>query len=369
MKSLDNNAKLFIKLLKAGLWEQDVLFPECRDININDVCRLAEEQSVIGLIASGIERVPDIKVPKELTLQFVGATLQIEQRNLAMNEFVAWLNKRLQDECINAVLVKGQGIAQCYERPLWRAAGDVDLLLDKENYEKAKAFLKPLAEEVAAEDELTKHQALTIKGFDVELHGRMPFMLSKRADVVIDEVIEGATIGGQVRVWRLNDSEIKLPSVDNDIILVFTHFLHHFFIEGVGLRQICDWCRLLWTYRSEINIELLEQRLQKMGLMTEWKVFASLAVNYLGMPEEAMPFYDARIKIKGGRVLNRVLKTGNMGHNNDLSYRVKYKGMAYKVVSIWRRFCDFASLVPLFPVDSPRYFVTYVVNKAKGAEE
>ena len=39
-----------------------------------------------------------------------------------------------------------------------------------------------------------------------------------------------------------------------DIILVFTHILEFPFIGGVGLRQICGWCRLLWTYRSEIDV-------------------------------------------------------------------------------------------------------------------
>ena len=98
--------------------------------------------------------------------------------------------------------------------------------------------------------------------------------------------------------------------------------------------------------------------------MTEWKAFASLAVDTLGMPAEAMPFYDARFKDKADRVLRRVLKSGNFGHNNDLSYRTKYKGFSYKLVAAWRRFVDFASLVPVFPVDAPKYFFTYMFNKA-----
>ena len=46
--------------------------------------------------------------------------------------------------------------------------------------------------------------------------------------------------------------------------------MQHLFLEGVGLRQICDWCRLLYTYRDSINHELLKSRIQRMGLMTEW---------------------------------------------------------------------------------------------------
>jgi hypothetical protein len=75
----------------------------------------------------------------------------------------------------------------------------------------------------------------------------MPFTLSMRVEHGIDDVLEDLFVRGNVRSWDCNGTQVFLPSPDNDVILVFTHFLHHFFIEGVGLRQICDWCRLLYT--------------------------------------------------------------------------------------------------------------------------
>ena len=159
------------------------------------------------------------------------------------------------------------------------------------------------------------------------------------------------------------DSATILQLADEHIFLVFTHFLRHFFIEGVGLRQICDWCRLLYTYRDSLNYGLLESRIRSAGLMSEWKTFAALAVNILGMPDESMPFYDARYNTKSEKVLKRVMKSGNMGHNNDLSYRSRYTGITYKVVAMWRRFKNFASLVPVFPLDAPKFFVCYLFGK------
>ena len=147
------------------------------------------------------------------------------------------------------------------------------------------------------------------------------------------------------------------------MIFVFTHILEHFFIEGVGLRQICDWCRLLWTYLSELDLQLLESRIRKMGLMTTWKTFGSMAVDVLGMPKEAMPFYDESFHKKGQRVLARIMKSGNMGHNNDLSYRAKYSGVTYKLVVLYRRIKDFAGFTSIFPVDAPKFFAHYVFRK------
>ena len=65
-------------------------------------------------------------------------------------------------------------------------------------------------------------------------------------------------------------------------------------------------------------------------------------------------------------MLDRVLKSGNFGHNNDLSYRKRYSGMTYKIVAAWRRFLDFSSLIPVFPLDAPRFFWNYMLQKVKA---
>jgi hypothetical protein len=287
----------------------------------------------------------------------------IEQQNKAMNKFIAELIEKLRNADIYTLLVKGQGVAQCYERPFWRACGDVDLLLSADNYEKAKAFLTPFAEHVDPEERVMKHLGMTIGEWVVELHGTMHTEISQRVNRVIDEVQDACFKKGGVRSWNNVGTNILLPSPDNDIILVFTHILEHFFVEGVGLKQVCDWCRLLWTNRDSLNYGLLEKRIRKMGLMTEWKAFASMAVDVLGMPEKAMPMYDSRFSKRGQRVLTRILKSGNMGHNNDLSYRTKYSGLTYKLVALWRRVKDFASFTKMFPIDAPRFFVYYVMRK------
>ena len=245
-----NYIGVFYALLQAGLWEKDVQLLQYGRIDFKEVIQLAEEQSVVGLVTAGLEHVIDTKVPHESLVPFIGRTLHIEQKNKAMNDFIAKLINLLNKNGIKALLVKGQGVAQCYDRPLWRICGDVDLLLDAENYEKAKELLIPLASSVDEENSYNKHIATTIKGWSVELHGRMPFQMSKNVEHEIDNIITDSLSNGCVKIWENNDTEVLLPANYNHLILVFTHFLGHFFIEGVGLRQICDWCRMVCAYRS-----------------------------------------------------------------------------------------------------------------------
>ena len=367
MKKKDKNLKAFFALLRAGLWSDGN--PDIRIDGTTDweeVYRLATEQSVLGLILAGLEH-SDVKLPQMLLLQWIGEAQIIEQRNKEMNAFIAELIEELRKNDIYVLLVKGQVVAQCYEKPLWRCSGDVDLLLSNDNYQKAKSTLIPIADEVANENTTTKHQALVMNGFDVELHGKMPFKLSMRVEHGIDDVLEDLFVRGNVKSWDCNGTQVFLPSPDNDVILVFTHFLHHFFIEGVGLRQICDWCRLLYTYRDTLNYELLESRIRKMGLMTEWKAFYNLASRYLGMPDldSELTIHDSRFDKKADRIMKLVLESGNFGHNKDLSYRSRFSGLTYKIVAAWRRLKDFASLIPVFPLDAPRFYVTYILGKVK----
>lgn len=351
---LSLNQKVFLSLVQAGLWDKNVLLAPYDSVNYEDIYRLAQEQSVVGLVAAGLEKGTDVKVPQRIALAIAGEMLQLEQHNRAMNAFVGELIDKLRKKDVYTLLVKGQGIAQCYERPLWRACGDVDLFLSDENYQKAVHVLSPLATKVEEENSYRKHLAMTIDGWSVELHGTLRSGLWNRLDREIDNVQNEVFLGGAVRSWMNGNTQVFLPRADEDVVFVFSHSLQHFFMEGIGLRQICDWCRLMWNYRDTLNLVLLESRIRKAGVMTEWKAFGSLAVEYLGMPEDAMPLYCASIKWgkKAQKVMAFIMETGNFGNNRDYSYRQKYPFVVFKTISLWRHLQDFGRYFVIFPLDS-----------------
>ena len=368
----------FFALVRAGLWEQEVQLAPYGEIDFAEVLRFSEEQSVVGLVAAGIEHVTDGRPAKKDVLQFIGRTVQLEQRNQAMNCFIGELMEKMRGAGIYSVLVKGQGVGQCYERPLWRSCGDVDLFFDAENYERAKGFLSPLAVEVEPEEKRKKHLAMTIDPWLVELHGLMPTEISERINAGVERVQSDIFAGGGVRVWKNDGADVPLPSPDNDVIIVFTHFLQHFFVGGVGLRQICDWCRLLWTYRDSIDRGLLERRLKKMGIMSEWKAFGAFAVEYLGLPlsvyrllllddnEKLNDKLKASLSRKARRICRVVLEFGNFGHNKDNSYRSKYYKLEEMSITFFRRFYEYMRFFTIFPMDAMRFFVTYVGRRIKA---
>ena len=209
---------------------------------------------------------------------------------------------------------------------------------------------------------------MVIDQWVVELHGTLRTQLSSKVDRLIDDTQKDVFYGGQVRSWMNGKTQVFLPSADNDVIFIFTHFLKHFYKGGLGLRQICDWCRLLWMYRESLNHELLESRIKKAGLMSEWKAFGAFAVEYLGMLQEAMPMYSpaARWKRKAKQIKDFILMSGNMGQNRDKSYG-EYPYLIRKICSMGRRISDVVNHARIFPLDSMRFLISIMIHGIRDA--
>ena len=164
------------------------------------------------------------------------------------------------------------------------------------------------------------------------------------------------------------NSAIELPLPDNDVIFVFTHILQHFFETGIGLRQICDWCRLLWMYRDEIDHNLLATRINRARILSEWEVLAVLAVTYLGMPVEALPLYrkSAALDRKANRLMMHILRTGSFGYNRDSSYIHKTPYLVRKLISFWKETLNAFHCLFIFPLDTVTFYARGVSNSLRA---
>ena len=374
----ETNLHTFFELLRAGLFlvhggrvvSNDSF---SKDVDWQKVYHLAQEQSVLGLVLQGIEEQRNhnhnLNIPQMLLLQWIGEVQMIEQQNKEMNAFVADLIEKLRKYNIYTLLIKGQGVAQAYERPLWRSSGDVDLFLSDDNYEKAKKILIPNASSVETESLRVLHLGMTIDGWAVELHGKLNGNLSQSVENLLDEIKRDTFNRGQVRSWVNGKTQVLLMKEENEILYGFIHFLNHFYKDGVGLRQICDWCRLLYTYMDSLNYGLFESRIKRAGLMTEWKAFGAFSVKYLGMPVESMPFYstDPKWNHKADKICSFIMSVGNMGHNRNISHFSKYPYLFRKCVSMGRRVGDLTNHAMIFPLDSIRFFPRIMFNGIKSA--
>ena len=109
-------------------------------------------------------------------------------------------------------------------------------------------------------------------------------------------------------------------------------------------------------------------RLREMGIVSEWKAFGAIAVEWLGMPAEAMPPFAVGCSWsrKARRICRVVMDAGNFGHNKDNSYRSRYPKLVEKSITFFRRLGEYARLFLIFPADAPRFSVTYVGRRTRA---
>jgi len=182
-KNNDNTVRFFFKLLRFGLWgsSEDVseaerksesIVPEggeikalnlTEDLDWKQLYRLVCEQTVAGYVAVGLEQyVAEMKqnqsdrnasrptVPENVIQAFKKIKFSIGLSNYRMNDFLANIIRELEAAGIEPLLLKGQGVAQNYLSPEVRQAGDIDLLLHGEDYEKIMGL------EIGADDYIVK---------------------------------------------------------------------------------------------------------------------------------------------------------------------------------------------------------------------
>ena len=309
----------------------------------------ASKQAILGICFDGIGRLGE-EYPEELRLNPIGRELlmtwmgkaqQIRRQNMKVNVVASKLYSMLREDGLRCCILKGQGNAVMYSNPYSRTPGDVDVWVNasrEEITEYAKKYFE------IGEDIRYHHLETSLDGVPVELHffpcimnnpvynARLQKWFKRNEDLQCSNVVS------------LPDGigEIAIPTTAFNVVYLLTHLYHHFFDEGIGMRQIIDYYYVVISdYLLVINDEslgirdTLQRELKYLGL---WK-FAG-AVMYvlheaLGLSEEKMiaPMDEKRGKL----LLAEILNGGNFGQHFTKYGHFTQQGMAKKYfLKIWR---------------------------------
>jgi len=348
----------FFALLRAGLWNE-VPARDCftSGTDWEALYRLAAAQTVVPLVTDGINRLPRELLPAEPERldPFIGSLMSTAKRNRRLDAFIPKLFTEIGD--IPAVLVKGQSLAVDYPDPERRQPGDIDLLVPPSSYEAAKAALLPKATGVEEEAAGILHQPLLFHSIEVEIHGSISTLLSRKLDGKLAALLEEQFDGRPHPEVTLGEARVPVPEAGFNAVYIFVHFLKHYWSGGVGLRQVIDWIIFVSVHKRDIHPVLLEIQLKDLGLLDLWKVFTGFAQEYLGCPMEKLPLATAPDSRKNDRIWRYISRCGNFGKNVDRT-RGKESWLVRKVHSFWRLvLADRLRHFPVFPKESLRFFI------------
>ena len=104
---------------------------------------VSESQGISGVIYTGIEKgCKELQLPMESLLEWVGFANQIETQNKALNRMCVKVVEEMRAAGFECVVLKGQGNALMYPRPLLRMAGDIDILVTNKDRQAITAYVK-----------------------------------------------------------------------------------------------------------------------------------------------------------------------------------------------------------------------------------
>ena len=302
----------FFELLRAGLWNrapEGDCFPLQPEV-WKQVYMMACKQTVEGIVYDGMMRLPEHAYPpRELLLHWVVRVDSIEKRNKRMNMAVSELYEIFAQNQIKAFLVKGQGVAACYDEPLHRVCGDVDWYFpDKQDFNRANRLMAKNGIKVEKQAKFSK--AYTWRGFLIEHHCRLldiddPFRIPYLRRLLQQQDEHSSSL-------LLHEQSIRLPSPLLMHLSVNAHILKHLLTSGVGIRQLCDSARISYTYPHAIEAETFKKIYKKLGIYRWMQLLNNLLVNHLKMSFDYLPFSLAPQQ-KADQVMRDILLSGNFG--------------------------------------------------------
>ena len=110
--------------------------------------------------------------------------------------------------------------------------------------------------------------------------------------------------------------KIPIPCPEFNIVYQLMHMMHHFFDEGIGLRQMIDYYYLLRS-DGRGQKEDVEKTLKYLNLYNFAGAVMYIMKEVLGLEEK---FLIVPVDERRGRtLLNEILKGGNFGHSSGLA--------------------------------------------------
>ena len=243
-----NDIIAFFAFLRYCLCSKESMSKIVAGMDWQELYSFASKQALLGLCFEGIERLgkeypEELKqnpIGRELLMTWMGKAQQIRRQNMKVNAVAGKLFAMLKEDGMRCCVLKGQGNTLMYPNPYSRTPGDIDVWIHASR-ERIMEYAQKRFE--LGDDIRLQHLETSLDGVPVELHffpcsmnnpiyhARLQKWFRRYADLQCSNVV------------RLPDGagDIAIPTTAFNVVYQLTHLYHHFFDEGIGMRQIIDY--------------------------------------------------------------------------------------------------------------------------------
>ena len=336
------NIQTVFELLRCAV-DEKCPQPDLSDVDWEELYIFSKQQAITGVMFDLVQRLggKEAGVPRKLMMKWFMQSDVIQKRNDNVNRYSVQTVQMLEQKGFRCLLLKGQGNAVMYPNPLARLSGDIDLLivpkhisaLPKDLEERRKIILSFVRQRFPKISCRYYHVDFPIiKTLPIELHfvpsimnnlrynRRLQQWLGERADEQFRHKVDLPEGAGSVPV----------PTLEYNIVFQMSHMMHHYFDEGIGLRQMMDYYYLLLNFQKDGKCKMSDVRstLKYLNLYHFAGAVMFVMREVFGMPESWMivPIDERR----GKSLMAEILRGGNFGkysglteHGSGVKYMLK----------------------------------------------
>ena len=219
-------------------------------------------QAIIGFCFDGIERLgneysEELKknpIERDLLMTWMGKAQQIRRQNTKVNTVASKLYSMLREDGLRCCILKGQGNALMYPNVYSRNPGDIDVWVNASRSQITEYAKKHFE---IGDDIRYHHIETSMDGVPVELHffpcsmnnplyhARLQKWFRRNADLQCSHIV-GLPDGA---------GDIAIPTSAFNVVYQLCHLYHHFFDEGIGMRQIIDYFLVVNDFSKNIFLD------------------------------------------------------------------------------------------------------------------
>lgn len=312
------------------------------NIDWHSLFEFSKKQAILGVVFDAIEKLNRKWEGDEraLIMKWFALTEQIKKRNETVNRQSALLTERLAKDGFSCCILKGQGNALMYPNPLLRTSGDIDAWLDgsRDN------IYNYVRKHVPKSLNQGKHIEFPVfKDTVVEIHYSPTTFSNPFYQRRLDKYIEKVKDEQFANKKQLPDNGIiAVPTDSFNRIFQLCHIKSHFFVEGIGLRQLVDYYYLL---KKSTGNEDEVKNLKHLGLYKFATGVMWIEKNILGLDERFL-MVESNEKI-GKVLLEDIMAAGNFGHHDERYKARKANLLMRGLTDSWR----LLTLISVFPTD------------------
>ena len=257
-----NDITAFFAFLKYCLGYKENMSKIVAGMDWQELYSFASKQALLGLCFEGIERLgkeypEELKrnpIGRELLMTWMGKAQQIRRQNMKVNVMAGKLFSMLREDGMRCCILKGQGNALMYPNPYSRTPGDIDVWIDASR-ERIMEYTQKKFE--LGDDIRLQHLETSLDGVPVELHffpcsmnnpiyhARLQKWFKRNADLQCSNVV-GLPDGA---------GDVAVPTTAFNVVYQLTHLYHHFFDEGIGMRQIIDYFLVVNDFSKNVFLD------------------------------------------------------------------------------------------------------------------